>query len=106
MNLCDSGKRAGSQVGGALHESKRVILTLVEIDSVQCRMEEDWPSGTWIEERDVEFQSFKSAFAVDVKGDRRWRVGVQQFVQGTQLDLNSAITRESAAPDHYPKLFW
>lgn len=52
----------------------------MEIDGVERRMEEDWPSGTWIEERYIEFQSFGSAFAVDVEGDWRWRVGVEQLV--------------------------
>lgn len=69
-------------------------------------MEEYWSSGTWVKERCVEFECFGSTFAVDVEGNRRWGVAVQDLEAGTQLHLNRAIAGESCAPDHYPEFLW
>lgn len=77
----------------------------MEIDGVESRMKEDGPSRTRIEERDVEFECFGSTLAVDVEGDGKRGVAVQDLAPGTQLDLHGAIVGECCAPDHHPELF-
>ena len=69
-------------------------------------MELDWSSRTWIEKRNIGFQRFGSALAINMECVGWWDVAVQWREGWRKLDLHRTVAREERSPIHYAELFW